>query len=66
MKERAYMSLRSKAGRKSISPSFIQKPLQEEISKSIANELLPYSTAREGGNCLKNNAPFNTVSPSFN
>jgi len=65
MKERAYMSLRSKAGRKSISPSFIQKPLQEEISKSIANELLPHSTAREGGYCLKLNAPLTQFRPLY-
>jgi hypothetical protein len=66
MKERVVMSFKMKTSEKLIAPSLIQEILLEELIKSINNELLPHSTAREGGNCLKNNAPFNTVSPSFN
>ena len=64
MKERAFMTFNTKVRGKLISPSFIQETLLEEFIKSITSELLPHSTAREGGDCLKNYAPFNTISPS--
>jgi len=59
------MSFKMKASKKLIAPSLIQEILQEEQINSIGNELLPHSTAREGGYCLKINAPFNTISPSL-
>lgn len=59
------MSFKMKASVKLVAPSLIQEILMEELIKSITNELLPHSTAREGGYCLKLNAPFNTILPSL-
>lgn len=59
------MSFKMKASAKLIAPSLIQEILLEEHINSITNELLPHSTAREGGYCLIINAPFNTISPSL-
>jgi hypothetical protein len=65
MKQRVRMFFWFNITGKIISPSFIQEPLKEEKFKSIFNNLLPHSTAREGGICLKINAPFITISPSL-
>jgi hypothetical protein len=51
MKERVVMSFKMKTSEKLIAPSLIQEILLEELIKSINNELLPHSTAREGGYC---------------